>query len=196
MFIVTTRVPKKKLLAGGVTALCCCAAAVLILMLGGRAVTASAEVKHIRSNDDRVAYLNSLGWQVSGQPLATEELLIPETFDASYNDYLALQADQGFDLTQYCGKRIKRYTYQILNYPTGEEQVQVALLIYKNRVIGGQVQASSGSFLHGLTMPGAPTPGPSPSAGTALSPASDVSQPPAPSGGPTPSTAAPSGLTI
>ena len=156
MFIVTARVPKRRLLAGAVTALCCCAAvaAALLLTLGRRSVTVSAEVKNIRSNDDRVAYLNSLGWQVSDQPLATEELLIPGTFDESYGDYLALQSAQGFDLTQYCGKRVKRYTYQILNYPNGEEQVQIALLIYKNRVIGGQVQSSSGSFLHGLAMPG------------------------------------------
>lgn len=194
MFIVTARVPKKKLLAGGITALCCCLAAAVILTLGGRTVTASAEVKHIRSNDDRLAYLNSLGWQVSDQPMATEELLIPEVFDESYSDYLALQLDQGFDLTQYCGKRIKRYTYQILNYPSGDEPVQVALLIYKNRVIGGQVQSSSGSFLHGLAMPAASTFG-----------KPDASQSPASSAEPSPSaamdsssapSAAPSGLRI
>lgn len=190
MFIVTARVPKKKLLAGGVTALCCCLAAALILVLGGRAVTASAEVKRVRTNDDRVAYLNSLGWQVSPQPIATEELLIPKTFDQSYDSYLALQSDQGFDLTQYCGKRVKRYTYQLLNYPTGDEPVQAALLIYKNRVIGGQVQSASGSFLHGLTIPGASAPsGQEPSAGPASSAA------PAPSGPPA-SSAAPSGLTV
>lgn len=154
MFIVTARVPKRRLLAGVATALCCCVAAGLILALGGRAITASAEVKRIRNNDDRLAYLNGLGWEVSPEPLATEELLIPEVFDDSYASYLALQSEQGFDLTQYCGKRVKRYTYQILNYPTGEEQVQVALLIYQKRVVGGQVQSTSGSFLHGLAMPG------------------------------------------
>ena len=31
--------------------------------------------------------------------------------------------------------------------------MQIALLIYKNRVVGGQIQSSSGSFLHGLTLP-------------------------------------------
>jgi hypothetical protein len=155
MFIVTARVPKRRLLAGGITVLCCCAAvaAALILTLGGRAVTASAEVKNIRSNDDRLAYLGGLGWQVSPQPIATEELLIPKEFDDSYAGYLKLQEDQGFDLAQYCGKRVKRYTYQLTNYPTQDEPVQIALLIYKNRVIGGQIQSASGSFLHGLTMP-------------------------------------------
>ena len=173
MIIVTARVPKKKLLAGGITALCCCAvvAAALLLTLGGRAVTASAEVKNIRTNDDRLAYLGGLGWQVSPQPIATEELLIPEQFDDSYQGYLQLQSDQGFDLNQYRGKRVKRYTYQLTNYPAQAEPVQIALLVYKNKVVGGQIQSSSGSFLHGLTLPApdsggpaSPAPSPAPSA--------------------------------
>ena len=162
MIIITAHIPKKKLLAGGITALCCCAAvaAALILTLGARAVTASAEVKHIRTNDDRLAYLSGLGWEVSLQPIATEELLIPQQFDESYNDYLKLQEDQGFDLARYCGKRIKRYTYQLTNYPARDEPMQIALLIYKNRVIGGQIQSASGSVLHGLTLPAAGNPKP------------------------------------
>ena len=155
MIIVTAHIPKKKLLAGAITALCCCVAVAmaLIFTLGNRAVTASAEVKHIRSNDDRLAYLGGLGWEVSLQPIATEELLIPEQFDDSYAGYLKLQEDQGFDLARYCGKRIKRYTYQLTNYPDQDEPVQIALLIYKNRVIGGQIQSASGGLLHGLTLP-------------------------------------------
>ncbi len=170
MIIFTARLPKKRLLAAGSAALCLAAAALaLALTLGGRAVTASAEVKNIRDNDDRLAYLSGLGWQVSPQPLAAEELLIPEEFDESYEGYLRLQSDQGFDLTRYRGKRVKRYTYQVTNYPGQTEPVQLALLIYKNRVVGGQIQSSSGSFLHGLTLPSsgqsaAPETAPPPSA--------------------------------
>ncbi len=157
MIIYTARVPKKRLLAAGAAALCCVFAALTFaLTLSGRAVAVSAEVKHIKTNDDRLAYLNGLGWQVSPQPIATEELLIPEEFDDSYQDYLKLQSDQGFDLSQYKGRRVKRYTYQLTNYPTQAEPVQIALLIYKNKVVGGQIQSSSGSFLHGLTLPSPP----------------------------------------
>ncbi len=155
MLILTARVPKRRLIAGAVTAGCCCVAlaVALIFTLGGRAVTASAEVKNVKDNDDRVAYLNTLGWEVGKQPIATEELLIPETFDDSYKQYLALQVEQGFDLTQYCGKRVKRYIYEISNHPNGETGAQAALLIYKNRVVGGQVQGEDGSFLHSLIRP-------------------------------------------
>ena len=154
MIIFTARVPKRQLMAAGAAALCCVFAVLAFtLTLGGRAVAASAEVKHVKTNDDRLAYLNGLGWQVSPQPIATEELMIPEEFDDSYAGYLKLQSDQGFDLTQYRGKRVKRYTYQLINYPTQAEPVQIALLIYKNRVVGGQIQSSSGSFVHGLALP-------------------------------------------
>ena len=61
MIIFTARLPKRRLLAAGSAALCLAAAALaLALTLGGRAVTASAEVKNIRDNDDRLAYLSGL----------------------------------------------------------------------------------------------------------------------------------------
>ena len=155
MFIVTARVPRRKLLAGAVTVLCCClvVATALIITLGGQAVPTAAEASNIRSNEDRIAYLNELGWQVSETPAITEELLIPESFDESYDEYLALQAQQGFDLTKYAGKRVKRYTYDITNYPDSSVGVQAALLVYKNKVIGGQLQAADGSFVLPLTGP-------------------------------------------
>ncbi len=166
MFIVTARLPKRALLLGCAALLCCCVAAVAALALhtGGAAVSASAEVKGIRDNDDRVAYLTGLGWKVSGQPIATEELLIPDQFDDTYAGYLSLQESQGFDLSKYCGKRVKRYTYEIVNYPTGETGIQISLLVYKNTVIGGEVLSPvTGGFLHGLEMPKDAQPAPSPS---------------------------------
>ena len=174
MFILTARIPKKRLLAGAVTTLCCClaVAAVLALTLGQRAVTTAAEVAGVRDNDDRIAYLTGLGWQVSSQPISTEELLIPEAFDDSYAGYLALQSEQGFDLAQYCGKRVKRYVYEIVNHPSGAEGVQAALLVYRNRIIGGQVQAADGSFIHGLAMPQA-----SQAPAASLSPSPESGQP-------------------
>ena len=107
----------------------------------------------VRSNADRVDYLSEYGWEVSSEPLSTEELLIPTEMDESYREYLSLQLEQGFDLTQYAGKRVKRYTYEIYNYPSGETGVQANLLVYRNTVIGGEVLSPQlNGFLHGLAM--------------------------------------------
>lgn len=159
MLIVTAKVPRRKLALGVALAalVCCCA---LALNLGNpipaQEVTASAapNPKRVKSNQDRVAYLEAYGWTVSEEPVATQELVIPEEMDESYDEYLTLQEEQGFDLKKYAGKRVKRYTYEITNYPSGETGVQANLLIYKNTVVGGEVLSpQTDGVLHGLTMP-------------------------------------------
>ena len=156
MLIVTAKMPKRKMTLGvGLAALLCCCA---IALNFGQAREASASAlpspKGIRSNQDRVDYLSAYGWQVSEEPIATQELLIPEEMDDSYTEYLTLQNSQGFDLQKYAGKRVKRYTYEVLNYPTGETGVQANLLICKNTVVGGEVLSPQlDGFLHGLAMP-------------------------------------------
>ena len=158
MFIVTAKVPRRKLAVGTALAalICCCALALTGMPNQFRAAAAPSQPdpKGIRSNEDRVAYLAGFGWNVTEEPLASQELLIPNEMDESYDDYLALQEEQGFDLKQYAGKRVKRYTYEITNYPSGEQGVRVNLLIYRNRVVGGEVLSpASDGFLHGLARP-------------------------------------------
>ena len=158
MLIVTAKLSRQKLALWGaaVAGLLCC---VLLLSSGpGQPVsgpqTTIVSPKGIKTNEDRIQFLSAYGWQVVPEPIAVEELLIPDEFDETYQDYLALQAEQGFDLTRLAGKRLKRYTYQIYNYPTGQQDVQVNLLIYKNTVVGGEVLSSKlDGFLHGLSMP-------------------------------------------
>lgn len=158
MFILTARVNRKRLAAGAAALVLLCGTALAVGNLNDSqsvgAAVSTAVPKKVKTNEDRIAYLESFGWQVEEEPVAVEELLIPEEFDETYEEYLALQSGQGFDLTEYCGKRIKRYTYQITNYPTGETGVQAVLLLYKNKVIGGEVLSPKlNGFLHGLERP-------------------------------------------
>lgn len=158
MFIVTAKVRPRRLI---LCALAVVLALGMVVAVGGvmndhgvQAASAASSPKGVKTNEDRVAYLESYGWKVLPDPIAVEELLIPEKFDETYQDYLSLQSEQGFDLTAYTGKRVKRYAYEITNYPTGETGVQAGLLIYKNTVIGGEVLSSRlDGFIHGLSMP-------------------------------------------
>lgn len=156
MLIVTAKMPKRKLSLGVAAAalLCCCVIALNFGQVWEASASALPSPKGVKSNQDRVDYLSAYGWQVSGEPVATQELLIPEEMDDSYTEYLALQNSQGFNLQKYAGKRVKRYTYEVLNYPTGETGVQANLLICKNTVVGGEVLSPRlDGFLHGLAMP-------------------------------------------
>lgn len=157
MFIFTAKLKRERLIAGAVALVALGAVvAVAVGLVNARGAPSSSEgsAREVKTNEDRVAYLESFGWTVESEPIAVEELLIPEQFDETYKQYLDLLSSQGFDLTQYAGKRVKRYTYVITNYPTGEKNVQAGLLIYRDTVVGGDVLSSQlGGFIHGLEMP-------------------------------------------
>lgn len=151
MFIWTAKINRKKILLTLGALLCISVAALSLLAGRGTAAAATVSPKGIKTEEDRVAYLEDWGWSVSPQAVLVEELELPQEFGPEYSQYLELQTGQGFDLGKYAGKRVRRYTYEVLNYPTGETGVVAHLLVCKNRVIGGEVMG--GSFLHGLAMP-------------------------------------------
>lgn len=161
MIIRTIKLPpRRRLAAMGAVVVFVCALVLAVTALGGGPSAAAGEAispKGVRTAADRLAYLEAHGWLVAQEPLAVEELLIPKEMGSEYADYLALQSSQGFDLAKYAGKAVKRYTYQVLNYPTGEQGVQVSLLIYKNTVVAADVLSPAlNGFIHGLARPDTP----------------------------------------
>ena len=70
------------------------------------------------------------------------------------NSYNEVQKSQGLDLSKFKGKTAMRYTYSITNYPDYSGTVYANVIIYKNRVIGGDVcSADVEGFIHGFEMP-------------------------------------------
>lgn len=161
MMIRAIKLPRRRLAAMGAVVVFVCALVLVTTALSGGPSSAAGAVvspKGLRTPEDRLAYLESYGWLVNQEPLAVEELLVPKEMGSEYADYLSLQESQGFDLAKYAGKTVKRYTYQVLNYPTGEQGVQVSLLLYKNTVVAADVLSPAlNGFMHGLARPGAQT---------------------------------------
>ena len=157
MVIFTAKLNKKRLFA--VAAVIVIAAAAFLLsrphgqpydaddVLG----SSSADVGGIKTNEDRLAYISSLGYSVAAEPLSEKEVVIPETFDETYTQYNALQQQCGFDLTRYMGETVTQYVYSILEYE-GAEDVQLELLVCDNKVIGGSVYTVAvDGFMRGLS---------------------------------------------
>ena len=117
---------------------------------GEQTVSAS----EVRTNEDRVAYLAQFGWEVPAEPVQTQEVRIPTDPSDVFERYNDLQLAQGFDLHNYAGKTVRRYVYEIENYPGGDGQYYATLLICKGAVIGGDVcAAEKGGVMHGFAMP-------------------------------------------
>lgn len=105
-----------------------------------------------KSNEGRIEFLKKFGWEVSPEPTETVDVTVPSEFDSVFIGYNELQKLQGLDLSRYKRKTVTRYTYVITNYPEYEGKVFANLLIYRGRVIGGDIctEAKDG-FIHGFS---------------------------------------------
>ena len=151
MLVLTAKVNKKKiaLIAAAVVAL----VVGLIVLFGGDDATPTSTTS-VSNNDARVAFLKSFGWEVSTSPTESSQVRIPSETSDIFDRYNALQKSQGYDLTQYAGKTVMRYVYQIHNYPGATEPVYATLLVYKNQIIGGDVTDTAvKGVIRGFKMP-------------------------------------------
>lgn len=153
MFVLTTRLRKKRAILVGVL--------VILLIAGGllwRGLSREAEAPEetvLRDNEDRIAYLKELGWEVNEEPVESMDLQLPEELTGSYAAYNELQLAQGFDLRDYLGKGVSRWTYQVRNYPDRPEDVQLNLYLCEGRPIAGDIIAGGeGGFQGTLRYPG------------------------------------------
>ena len=105
----------------------------------------------IRDNEDRVEFLGQFGWDVKDEPLETVEVVIPTEFDTVFAGYNEIQKAQGLDLGKYKKKTVTRFTYEVTNYPDYDGTVHANVIVYRNRVIGGDVcTADMDGFIHGF----------------------------------------------
>ncbi|MBQ6262457.1 MAG: DUF4830 domain-containing protein [Clostridia bacterium] len=96
----------------------------------------------IKDNDDRIAFLGQFGWEVDPDPTEEVTIRIPSEFDRVLTSYNELQKQQGLDLSRYRGKEVTRYSYKVKNYPEYNGDVTANVIVFKNRVIGGDICSS------------------------------------------------------
>lgn len=123
---------------------------VTMLCLSGQQ-TAVATAAPVAADDTaRQQYLAQLGYEVLPDKSEVREILIPVQTDEAFVAYNQLQLEAGYDLTEYSGKRVKRWTYTVTNYPA-EDAVHAHLYIYKDKIIGGDIASvAQDGFCHGL----------------------------------------------
>ena len=154
MMVMTAKVDMKKILL----VLVAVAALILsaILLLGGNNDSQTTAAAAVSNNDARVQFLKGFGWDVTTSPTETGQVKIPEATSQVFERYNQLQKSQGYDLSQYAGKKVMRYVYKINNFPGATEPVYATLLVYKNQIIGGDVtDTAAKGQIRGFKMPDA-----------------------------------------
>lgn len=108
----------------------------------------------IKTDADRARFLSQFGWEVGATPIESAEITIPDQFDKIFTGYNEIQKRQGLDLAKYKRKKVMRYTYEITNYEGEDGKVYANILVYRNKVIGGDIcSARVDGFIHGFEKP-------------------------------------------
>ena len=151
MMVMTTKVDIKKILI--VLAAVVAVILAVVLLFGGSG-DAPTDAKTISNNDARVKFLEGFGWQVSASPTESSQVRIPQEQSEVYSRYNTLQKSQGYDLSQFAGKTVMRYVYKVNNFPGATDPVYATVLVYKNKVIGGDItDTSPKGKVQGFKMP-------------------------------------------
>lgn len=152
MLVMTAKVDIKKILF--ILAAVVVLIAGVVLLFGGGEDPQPTAAPSFATNEGRVKFLTDLGWDVVVSPAETSQVKVPAENSDVFSRYNALQKSQGYDLTQYAGKKVMRYVYLIKNYPGATDPVYATLLIYKDQIIGGDItDTSAKGVIHGFKMP-------------------------------------------
>lgn len=137
-----------------VLALCVITMCALVIIVPSSSEAAGGTISYseIYSNNDRVEFISKFGWTVDPTPVGEVEVEVPDVFDSAYASYNDIQTAQGLNLEKYKGKTVVKYTYGITNYENYDGAVYVNLLVYKNKIIGGDVSSADASgFVFGFS---------------------------------------------
>lgn len=104
------------------------------------------------THEERMNFFSQFGWETDENPVQVKEVIIPEEFDETYEEYNDIQRQQNLDLEKYKGARVKMWSYNILNYPGYENTEGIIcgnILVYEGIVIGGDICSNElGGFMH------------------------------------------------
>ena len=154
MFVFTAKLNRKKAIVAVIVLALLLAAAIILVSLRGKnggSMPRKPAPQGIADAADAVRYLNDLGWQVDAEPLEVKHLVIPRAFTGVYADYAALQARQGYPITEYGGMEATRYSFRVRNHPSGGENIVADLVVCGQTVIAGDIQSTAlDGFMTGL----------------------------------------------
>ncbi len=163
MFVYSVKTSKSKIAVLIIAIIAIIVAVVTVIGKSDSPAAANPTVNLKAENaEQRAAFLSQFGWKFSQDPVEVTEIIIPSDFSLGYSEYAEMNKAAGFDLEPYKGMRAKRWTYDILNYPSYEDKtgyVQANILVCNGIVIGGDIcSLEQNGFVHSFEFPTQPAP--------------------------------------
>jgi hypothetical protein len=93
-------------------------------------------------------YIQNFGWKIELRPSRITHVKIPQNFDEIFVAYNQIQLKSGFNLENFKGRYVVRYSYKILNYDN-DKKVFVNIYVCHNKVIAADISSQNvDGFVH------------------------------------------------
>jgi hypothetical protein len=156
MFVYTLKASSIKFFAAillAVAVLVTIVAVIPDLEVAGEVAAVTIKYSDIDTEEERTAFLKQFGYEIKETPIEAKEVTVPEQFDSVYEKYNDIQKAQGLNLSNYKGKTVVKYTYEVSNYDY-KGTVLATILVYKDKIIAGDICSADGTgFMHGFEKP-------------------------------------------
>lgn len=141
MFVFSIKAGKKQVYA----TLACVAMVAVIAVAALLSPTASQPMAgkpsvnlSAATEEERAQLLKNLGCETDNQAPDVREVRIPDEPDEVFTRYNELQKQSGMDLERCLGKRVKVYTYHVLN-SAESGTAQANLYVYNGKAVAGDI---------------------------------------------------------
>lgn len=95
----------------------------------------------ININHRNIEYIKSFGWEVDNKPVDTMSISLPSSSDSIFSAYCKTM-EPLFDLSQFSGKRVLRYSYKVKNHiESSSNMIRINILIYEENIISADISS-------------------------------------------------------
>ena len=122
-----------------------------VIWLGWRLIRSGESGIQGETEQQRISYIESFGWDAGITRVDVKEIRIPVDFDEVYEEYNDIQRQQGFDLRRYRAHSVRQYTYEISRTDDDPVPMLAHLLVENGIIIGADItSAQAGGFTGAL----------------------------------------------
>lgn len=137
MYALNFRLPKKRVIFAWLFVFGVVLSALVFRFEKSDAVPRNAQT--VTDSFSVADYVESFGVETDEESLIIDEVIIPTDFNDVYESYNNVQKQQGFDLSDYKGCTLSRYTLKVTNYTDKTKEVFVEVLTYKSKVVAADI---------------------------------------------------------
>ena len=138
MFVVSVKAGRRQWLCVMLCALLAVFTVLAVVAAPSMELPASATVKKAETTEQRMAFLKNLGYEVGASPEEVQEIRLPDEPDETLSQYETVLQQASMSLEPYYGKRVRLYTYSILN---AAEAASAHVYVYRDRIIAGDIMS-------------------------------------------------------